>query len=58
MTSEACKARLIGYFQSRPRLAAWEAVKLNCTFVATEYARLHPDVTDISELEALWQQVR
>lgn len=58
MTSEACKARLIGYFQSRPSLAAWEAVKLNCTFVATEYARLHPDVTDISELEALWQQVR
>jgi len=58
MTSEACKARLIGYFQSRPSLAAWEAVKLNCTYVATDYARLHPDVTDVGELEALWQQVR
>jgi hypothetical protein len=58
MTSDACKARLVGYFQSRPGLRAWEAVRMNCTHLATEYAKLHPEVTDIAELQERWQQVR
>jgi hypothetical protein len=58
MISAACKDRLMAWFTAEPKLAAWEAVRRNCDFIANEYAREHPEVNTTAALHRAWATVR